>query len=333
MSKCLRQWPRAIAFSNLIEEPNLITFNALMSVCQRAKLWQEAMSFFQQISDSNLQPDVISYSTLLSSFSAWQNAFNLLKEMLERRLEANVITYNAAMNCCGTSSAWEQAVALLYSLPSPNVISFDTAITACEGRWQQAMCLFGEMSFFQLSPDLIGFNAVITSCAQHWQMALSFFEAIPTARLSPDIITYGAIINAFAKGHQWLHALSLFEGMPMKPDNAIVGAVIASCEWRQALSLLAEDICRDAMTYNAAMSSCERHSEWQALLCLFDPLLKETLQPDVFSFSTAISCCGKAQHWQRALILFDSLKVIARPNEVSFLAPSSFNDDEERSCI
>ena len=51
---------------------------------------------------------------------------------------------------------------------NPDVISFNTAISACAngGQWEKALNLLQELMNRGIEPDIICFNAAISACAE-----------------------------------------------------------------------------------------------------------------------------------------------------------------------
>ena len=80
---------------------------------------------------------------------------------------------------------WERALSLLVAMRraeiAPNVISFNTAIKACEkaGEWERALALLGEMASVDVAPDRISFNTAIVRSEAHRRERLCPVSACP----------------------------------------------------------------------------------------------------------------------------------------------------------
>jgi len=70
---------------------------------------------------------------------------------------------------------------LLHSSRYVDIISFNTAIRACEkgSQWQQALSLMSEARHRHLQVDVISYNAVMAACSEgtQWQVAVGLFQA------------------------------------------------------------------------------------------------------------------------------------------------------------
>ena len=48
-------------------DPNVITYNAGISACEKGGQWPEALSLLREMGDATLDPDVITYSAGISA--------------------------------------------------------------------------------------------------------------------------------------------------------------------------------------------------------------------------------------------------------------------------
>eukprot|EP00973_Karenia_brevis_P054878 7629181-Karenia_brevis.AAC.1 len=55
----------------------------------------------------------------------------------------------------------------------------------------------------------------------------------------------------------------------------------------------------DVISFNAAISACEKGWQWQRVAPLLNEMRKGDLSPNVISFNAAISACEKGAQWQR----------------------------------
>ena len=62
----------------------------------------------------------------------------------------------------------------------------------------------------------------------------------------------------------------------------------------------------NAVACNAALSSCEMSTAWQAAIGLLH-FMKGTRLADQITFTTVISTCGRTSRWQEALSLYEGL--------------------------
>merc|ERR1712118_57970 len=83
-------------------------------------------------------------------------------------------------------------------------------------------------------------------------------------------------------------------------------------QWERALSLLDEmrerGVSPDVISFNAAISACEKGGQWERALSLLDEMRESGVSPNVISFNAAILSCAKASQPGVAMQLFDQLE-------------------------
>ena len=86
--------------------------------------------------------------------------------------------------------------------------------------------------------------------------------------------------------------------------------------WQEALALLTDMInCAllpDVISFDTAMSACDKAEKWQEALELLAKLHSASLQEDVITCSALMSACVKAEQWALALRFFEEMKNIQR---------------------
>ena len=58
----------------------------------------------------------------------------------------------------------------------------------------------------------------------------------------------------------------------------------------------------NVISYNSAISACEKGQQWEQALRLLLEMRSSRLEPNVISYNSAISACSKGQQWEQALI-------------------------------
>merc|ERR1711966_109308 len=77
----------------------------------------------------------------------------------------------------------------------------------------------------------------------------------------------------------------------------------------------------DVVTYNAAISACEKGGKWEKALSLHKEMRGDGLKPNVISYSAAISACQKGTQLEEALSLLEEMcEEGIKPNVVTYTA-------------
>jgi pentatricopeptide repeat protein len=80
----------------------------------------------------------------------------------------------------------------------------------------------------------------------------------------------------------------------------------------------------NTISFNAAISACEKGDEWQRALGLLESMGKDIVKLSTVSYSAAISACGKGDAWQHALALFSEVQRCGlQQNRITYTAALS----------
>ncbi|OLQ06731.1 Pentatricopeptide repeat-containing protein, chloroplastic [Symbiodinium microadriaticum] len=283
------QWQNAfLVFWKMVSAgvtPNLITLNAALTSCEKGAEWQLAVSLLSRMLGFGLTPDVISFSAAMSACAKcgeWQATFSLLSDSGAAQLMPDTIMNNAAAglsqlakkldigNSLSISSPpchCPAALAILFQMftaLSPNQISFNASISACEkgGHVEDAP---NEMRSFRVEAGSTSFNAAISACEKRlaWQQAVQLLSDLLLTGIEANVISYNAAISACEKALQWKIGLELLSAM----------MVCDAKEWQAALALLLSiavlEVAPSVISVNAAITACVQALQWQIALHLF----------------------------------------------------------------
>jgi pentatricopeptide repeat protein len=82
-------------------EPDVITYNAAISACEKGGQWEKALQLLEEMQAKGVEPDVITYSATISACEKggqWEKALQLLEEMRAKGLKPDVITSAAVID-------------------------------------------------------------------------------------------------------------------------------------------------------------------------------------------------------------------------------------------
>ncbi|CAK0868927.1 unnamed protein product [Prorocentrum cordatum] len=226
--------------------PNVITYNSLISACEKGNNLAKATELFDMLQRDNCEPTVITYNAMMSACARGRDlekAQELFDAMQQKEIRPDAVSYNALISACEKSRQPERALGLLDQMQenrvTPTIVSWSTAITACEKSRQpeRALELFEAMLRQGCTPDTITYNALISSCEKGRQAdtALLLFEQMQGQRLVPDVVTFNALLSACEKGGQLdkrfprssFALLRLFHPQLARSSLALFGAFMA----------------------------------------------------------------------------------------------------------
>lgn len=292
------QWQRALGVFEQLKiahQPSIVTFSSLIA-CQE---WERSLCFFQDISSSQVQLNLIAVNSLLGAFSEgiqWDRSLVLLQQIHGHSLQPDTISYNTCLAALQKEIQWTHALSLLVTMPKgirTDVITYNSLITALEKgqQFERAMKLFDRMESeklpqekaFMPTPDTCTYTSVINVLSQQhlWQDACHKFSSMILNKLQPNIVVYASLITALEIGQRWQKAMLCFQ---------------------EAMKQL---LVPDKITLNASIKAAARGSNWELILSCFRLFHHLNLQPDSYTFTSIVHGLAKAAEWERAFEMLD----------------------------
>ncbi|CAJ1420432.1 unnamed protein product [Effrenium voratum] len=165
-----------------------LSFNAAISACARTFRWDLALLLREDLASCGLQPDLITYSSLISACEkglVWRRALAIFSELSwgedpgtgkREGIKPDLVLCNAVISACEKGQQWEKALWLVMTLrklgPSPDAVSYSAAISACsKSAWPWALWLFTHAGDVTLPAASAALGAVAR--ARRWQVALA----------------------------------------------------------------------------------------------------------------------------------------------------------------
>ena len=104
---------------------------------------------------------------------------------------------------------------------------------------------------------------------EEWQQALYFLKRLRGEGVEQHTITYNTAISTCEKSEKWQQCLCLLGRMPTDGRTMLVRK-----ESNGSVSWISAKKCH-SITYNAAISTCEKSEKWQQGLCLLESMLAD----------------------------------------------------------
>ncbi|CAJ1445214.1 unnamed protein product, partial [Effrenium voratum] len=261
-------------------QPDLISFSALVTACERAGSWGPALEIFRQMPRRALEVDTSCCNAAVSACckgQSWTWGVQLFSEMFRWHFAPVDIAGTAVLACCRRVEEWRSCLALLGSLAesdAADAAAFTCAMLACAKASTQAARraaegLLQEMRTLRLEVkgSALNLDIALQQARGRWWGALHVVGAFRVARLRLDVQSaLGAV-----EGTPWARALEVLvslEHWRLKPDVAVacgmLGALQAAAKPRQGLPLLAQ---ADRPVTNLGLRGFGCHGSIFAELC------------------------------------------------------------------
>ncbi|CAJ1425048.1 unnamed protein product [Effrenium voratum] len=233
-----RNWPMALhllrSMSEIGIQPDLVALNSALSACP----WELALCLGEVAVSHSMQLNTVSYNILLSALSVGQSfsqsrELEVLEDMRRSLLQPDVVTYNTLLSATLRRADWQAACGYLEEMPqvllAPDEVSFATALATCDQakQWQVALRLLAQMRRQRLAPERAEESA-LAACerAGQWQRTL--------ALASPRSIRgLNTALRAAGQALLWALPLLLLARAAPPPDAKSFAALAESAEAAQ----------------------------------------------------------------------------------------------------
>eukprot|EP00434_Breviolum_minutum_P037243 symbB.v1.2.033017.t2/scaffold4043.1/size45695/6 len=253
--------------------------------------WKVAASIFDEY---NGPIDTAAVNALIGLSHSWRSSLHVLFNMRANRID----TTRRSWNSYNFQRHWRLGIAAIQE-PKPDVISFNSAASACEkqGLWGFGLELFSIVRTMGLKADIVSYNvAMLASAELPWSGMVTMLDEMVRVRIHPDGASYVAALLRKNEGPSLADTLlKHMSRAQVEKDATIVGALIGyACQsegrWQTALSwLLSLTPKIDQVSCGTAISTFEKAQRWKESLELFILQKAKRIQLDVISTGAALS--------------------------------------------
>ncbi|MED6120360.1 hypothetical protein PIB30_020195 [Stylosanthes scabra] len=204
--------------------PNLQTFNILLSGW---KTPEDAEGFFKEMREMGVEPDVVTYNSLVDVYCKGreiEKAYKLLDEMRDRDLPPDVITYTSIIGGLGLIGQPDKARDVLKEMKEygcyPDVPAYNAAIRnfCIAKRLGDAYSLVDEMESKGLSPNATTYNLFfrVFFWSNDLQSSWNMYRRMMAAGCLPNTQSCLFLIKLFKRQEKLEMAMQLWGDMVEK---------------------------------------------------------------------------------------------------------------------
>lgn len=236
------------------EMPNrdVISYTALIDGFVKKGHFEHALEWFQKMQLSGVEPDYVTISSVLSAcanlgtlgLGLWINRF-----VLKQNFNENIRTNNSLIDMYSRCGCIEFARQIFKSMPKRSLVTWNSIIVgfALNGNPEEALEYFNLMQEDGFEPDGVSFTGALSACSHAGLVdeGLKLFDVMNKVyRISPRIEHYGCIVDLYSRAGRLKEALDVIERMPMKPNEILLGSLLAACRTQGDITL-AERLIND----------------------------------------------------------------------------------------
>ncbi|PON56834.1 Tetratricopeptide-like helical domain containing protein [Trema orientale] len=217
-----------------------VTWNAMISGYAQNGLSDEAIMLFDGMKDAGIDPDKRTLVGLLSA-SASVGALDMGKWVdkyaSQRGIQHDVYVATALLDMYAKCGSLDDALRVFEDMPQKNEVSWNAMISAlaCHGRAMEAISLFKRMidEGGAACPNDITFVGVLSACVHVGLVdeGRRWFNLMSSSfGLTPKIEHHSCMVDLLARAGHVQEAWNFIEEMPEKPDEVLLGALLAACQ-------------------------------------------------------------------------------------------------------
>ncbi|CAN4086314.1 unnamed protein product [Withania somnifera] len=242
----------ALRIFDEMPDKNVVSWTMVIAGCRQNGRCEQALALFRLMQRRNVDFDQVTLVAVLSA-CAELGALDLGKwihssvaESSQLRNEPVLVSfYNALIHMYASCGEIEEAYRVFEGMPRRNSVSWTSIIIgfAKQGYAHEALSIFQHMESWggdDVRPDEITFLAVLFACshAGYVDEGYRYFRCMKeTWGVEPRIEHYGCMVDMLSRAGLFDEAVTLVERMPMKPNEAVWGALLGGCKIHKNVGL------------------------------------------------------------------------------------------------
>ncbi|KAJ9185213.1 hypothetical protein P3X46_004871 [Hevea brasiliensis] len=227
----------AIELFDEMPERDAISWTVFIDGFVKRGHFEQGLEWFREMQVSMVQPD---YVTIIAVLSACANLGALglgmwiHRYVLKQEFRDNIRISNSLIVMYSRCGCIELARQVFHKMLKRTLVSWNSIIVglAANGLAEEALEYFVLMQKEEFKPDGVSFTGALTACSHAGLVdkGLKYFDVMEKVyKLSPTIEHYGCIVDLYSRAGKLEDAWSVIENMAMKPNEVILGSLLAAC--------------------------------------------------------------------------------------------------------
>ncbi|KAF5190105.1 Pentatricopeptide repeat-containing protein [Thalictrum thalictroides] len=236
-------------------ERNVVSWTTMIAGCVQKGRCKQALALFREMWRAGVEVDGVTMVAALSACAelgdlktgTWIHSF-VDKTLQFRNQPQSVSLNNALIHMYASCGLIEEAYKVFKQMKRRSVVSWTTMITgfAKQGLGQEALSVFRWMQNLEdhrVRPDELTFLGVLCACSHTGMVdeGRHYFQyMIQSCGIEPKIEHYGCMVDLLSRAGLLDEAHTLIETMPMKPNDALWGALLGGCRIHKNIELASQ---------------------------------------------------------------------------------------------
>lgn len=219
-----------IKLLSLLEEPDVVSWNIVISACARSNNYNEVFELFKHMHFARIHPDKYTFMsalcvcTKLCRLDLGRSLHGLI--MKTNLYDCDIFLSNALIDMYGKCGSIDSSVKVFEEITNRNIITLTALISALglNGYAREAVKKFQTMQLLGLKPDKLALRAVLSSCRYGGLVSEGmkiFREMGNIYGIQPELDHYYCIVDLLVKNGQIEEAEKIIASMPFPPNASI----------------------------------------------------------------------------------------------------------------
>ena len=223
-------------------KPNMYSYTALISALARVGDWKLAEKYFSEMStraetDPSVAPNRVTFSSMISVYEKagmFDSAIQVYERQIEAKIRPDLITYMAVLGACkasGEEKAMQRAAEIIDDMHASNLtatsMTYLNVIAACENHPQIALRMLRSMTKrnVEITPGIYNsvMNALYTGRLK--DEAVQLAKSADRASVRLNHVFFDSVLKLCSEAGDYhsadaLHRIMIRSGMRMSPQIA-----------------------------------------------------------------------------------------------------------------
>ncbi|KAL2329769.1 hypothetical protein Fmac_017350 [Flemingia macrophylla] len=221
------QYNESVKLLSLLENPDRVSWNIVISACARSNNYHEVFAFFKHMHSASIYPDSYTFMSVFSvctKLCLMDMGSSLHGFIIKTNIGKNdTFLGNVLIDMYGKCGSIDSAVKVFEEIMHKNIITWTALITALglNGYACEAVMRFRNMELTGLKPDALALTAVLSSCRYGGLVSegVEIFRQMGTRYGIPlEHHHYHCIVDLLVKHGQIKEAEKIIASMPFPPN-------------------------------------------------------------------------------------------------------------------
>ncbi|KAL6340551.1 hypothetical protein AAG906_010459 [Vitis piasezkii] len=227
----------AIVLFDQMPERDAISWTSMIGGFVKKGCFEQALEWFREMQLDGVEPDYVTIISVLAAcanlgalgLGLWINRF-----VMKQDFKDNIKISNSLIDMYSRCGCIRLARQVFEQMPKRSLVSWNSMIVgfALNGHAEEALEFFNLMRKEGFRPDGVSFTGALTACSHSGLVdeGLQFFDVMKrTRKISPRIEHFGCLVDLYSRAGRLEDALNVIANMPMKPNEVVLGSLLAAC--------------------------------------------------------------------------------------------------------